>query len=54
MLPPDVQKALDDYDERVADGELAFSGGEFADEPPDSSRWEENFLRARLPSIELD
>lgn len=52
MLPPDIQDALDDYDRRVANGELRFSG-EFADEPPESTQWERDFLRSHLPPIEL-
>jgi hypothetical protein len=53
MLPKDVKKAIDDYDRAVADGTLHFAG-EFADEPPESTQWEGDFLKSHLPSIELD
>jgi hypothetical protein len=52
-LPEDIQKALDDYDHRVADGELPFNG-EFAEEPADSpGSWIYTHLELHLPVIDL-
>ena len=38
-LPADVKKALDEYDRKVADGEISFDANGFAHDPYPTDEW---------------
>lgn len=52
MLPPDIAKAIEDYESRIASGELTFDG-EFARKPDSVPDTEMEFFASRLSSMDI-
>ena len=52
-LPAWASKAIDDYEAKVADGTLTFTG-EFADEPPDArDGWVGSHLAGNVSAMDI-
>jgi hypothetical protein len=53
-MPAWARTSLDDYEARLADGEITFHNGEFADEPADTrGGWVGSLLADHLPALDV-